>query len=161
MNTFFFNIMLIFSYLHGHKMHWLGYPPSQIHTESHSSVKLCPVFYLKAYMCHTEPFRKKLDGLFVTSPVIGNNMQYKAIYAKTISSWVRNILCIAKAHTSLGSLRCHSIYSLGSWCFPGVHPEGRWLGQSSTPARHYFYTYITTTNWHKDSVQHAVLGLHE
>ena len=31
----------------------------------------------------------------------------------------------------------------------------------STPARHYFSTYITTTDWHQDSLQHAVLGLSE
>ena len=28
-------------------------------------------------------------------------------------------------------------------------------------ARHYFSTYITTMDWHQDSVQHAVLGLSE
>ena len=33
--------------------------------------------------------------------------------------------------------------------------------QVSTPARHYFFTYISTTDWHQDSVQHAVLGLSE
>ena len=27
--------------------------------ESHSNVNLCPVFYLKAYLHHTKPFRKK------------------------------------------------------------------------------------------------------
>ena len=27
----------------------------------------------------------------------------------------------------------------------------------STPARHYFSTYITATYWHQDCVQHAVL----
>ena len=31
----------------------------------------------------------------------------------------------------------------------------------STPARHYFSTYITITNWHQESVQCAVLGLSE
>ena len=31
----------------------------------------------------------------------------------------------------------------------------------STPAMHYFSTYITTTDWYQDSVQHAVLGLSE
>ena len=31
----------------------------------------------------------------------------------------------------------------------------------STPARHYFSTYITTMDWHQDSVQHAELGLSE
>ena len=34
----------------------------QIHIESHSNVNLCPVFYLKAYLRHTESFRKKPDG---------------------------------------------------------------------------------------------------
>ena len=37
---------------------------------------------------------------------------------------------------------------------------GDWT-RVSTPARHYFCTYITTTDWHHDSVQHAVLGLSE
>ena len=37
---------------------------------------------------------------------------------------------------------------------------GDW-SRVSTPARHYFSTYITTTDWHQDSVQHAVLGLSE
>ena len=31
----------------------------------------------------------------------------------------------------------------------------------STPARHYFSEYITTTNRPQDSVQHVVLGLSE
>ena len=34
---------------------------------------------------------------------------------------------------------------------------GDWA-QVSKPARHYFSTYITTTDWHQDSVQCAVLG---
>ena len=37
---------------------------------------------------------------------------------------------------------------------------GDWT-RVSTPARHYFSTYITTTDWHQDSVQCAVLGLSE
>ena len=37
---------------------------------------------------------------------------------------------------------------------------GDWT-RVSTPARHYFSTYITTMDWHQDSVQHAVLGLSE
>ena len=35
-----------------------------------------------------------------------------------------------------------------------------WAGVSM-PARHYFSTYITTTDWPQDSVCHAVLGLSE
>ena len=37
---------------------------------------------------------------------------------------------------------------------------GDWA-RVSTLARHYFSTYITTTDWHQDPVQHAVLGLSE
>ena len=45
----------------------LGHLPPQIHIESHSSVNLCPVFYLEAYLRHTESFRTKPDGSHVTS----------------------------------------------------------------------------------------------
>ena len=37
---------------------------------------------------------------------------------------------------------------------------GDWA-RVSTPARHYFSTYITSIDWQQDSVQHAVLGLIE
>ena len=37
---------------------------------------------------------------------------------------------------------------------------GDWT-RDSTPARHYFSTYITSTDLHQDSVQHAVLDLSE
>ena len=37
---------------------------------------------------------------------------------------------------------------------------GDWTGVS-TPARYYFSIYITTTDQHQDSVQHAVPGLNE
>ena len=41
-----------------------------------------------------------------------------------------------------------------------VLQAGDW-SRVSTPARHYFSTYITTTDWHQNSVQCAVLGLSE
>ena len=37
---------------------------------------------------------------------------------------------------------------------------GDWT-RVSTPTRHYFSTYLTTMDWHQDSMQHAVLGLSE
>ena len=37
---------------------------------------------------------------------------------------------------------------------------GNWA-RVSTLARHYFSTFITTTDWYQDSLQHAVLGLSE
>ena len=53
--------------------------PPQSHTESLSNVNLCSVFYLKAYLRHTKPVRKKPDGLHVTSlfflVTIGNTGQ--------------------------------------------------------------------------------------
>ena len=62
-------------------------------------------FYLKAYLRCTEPSRKKSDGSHMTSLVLGNNRQHRPICAKTISSWIRKVLCVAKAHMSPGSLQ--------------------------------------------------------
>ena len=62
-------------------------------------------FYLKAYLRCTGPFRKKSDGSYVTPSFLGNNRQHKPVCAKTISSWVRKVLCVAKAHMSPGSLQ--------------------------------------------------------
>ena len=39
----------------------MGHLPPQICIESHSHVNLCSLFFLKAFLCHTEPFRKELD----------------------------------------------------------------------------------------------------
>ena len=49
--------------------------------------------YLKAYLSLTGPFRKKPDGSHVTSLFLDNNRQHRPVCAKTISSWVRKILC--------------------------------------------------------------------
>ena len=48
-----------------------GHLPPQIRIESHSNVNLCPDFYLKAYLRHTESFRKKPDGSRLTSFFFG------------------------------------------------------------------------------------------
>ena len=50
----------------------------------------------------TEPFSMKPDGLHVTSLFLGNNRQHRHVCDKTISSWVRKVLCVAKAHMSPG-----------------------------------------------------------
>ena len=57
----------IFIPISGGKTDHLGHLPPQIHIESHSSVNLCLVFYLKAYLRCTESFRMKPDGSYVTS----------------------------------------------------------------------------------------------
>ena len=41
----------------------------------------------------------------MTSLFLGDNKQHRLVCAKTISSWVRKVLCVAKAHMSLGSLQ--------------------------------------------------------
>ena len=116
----------IFIPLFGGKTDCLGHLSPQIHIESHSNVYLCPIFYLKAYLRCTEPFRMKSDGSCVTSLFFGNKRQHGPVCAKTISSLVRKILYVGKAHMSLGSL--FGGCSLSSWCFPGVHPAGRGMG---------------------------------
>ena len=40
----------------------------------------------------------------MTSLFLGNNRQHRPVCAKTISSWVRKVLGVAKTHMSLGSL---------------------------------------------------------
>ena len=96
----------------------------------------------------------------MTSLVLGNNRQHRPVCAKTISSWVRKVLGVAKAHMSLGSLW---VVAASAALAAGVSlvtilQVGDWT-RDSTPARHYFSTYITTTDRHQDSVQCAVLGL--
>ena len=152
----------IFVPLYGGKTDCLGHLPPQIHIESHSNVNLCPVFYLKAYLRCTESFRKKSDGSRVTSLFWGNNRQHQPVCAKTISSWVQKVLSVAKAHMSLGSLWgvAASAALAAGVSLVTILQAGDWT-RVSTPARHYFSTYITTMDWHQDSVQHAVLGLSE
>ena len=72
------------------------------------NLTLSPVFHLKAYLCCTEPFRKKSDGSHVYCLFLGSNRQYMPICVKMISSWVKKILGVAKTHMSL---RCCSVCS--------------------------------------------------
>ena len=104
----------IFIPLSGGKTDHLGHLSPQIHIESHFNANLCPVFYLKASLRCTEPFKTKPDGLCVTSLFWGNIRQHRPACAKTISSWVRNVLYVAKAHVSgfsLGGCRFCSLSS--------------------------------------------------
>ena len=57
----------IFIPMSGGKTDNPGHLPLQTHIESCSNVNLCPVFYLKAYLRHTEPVRTKPDASWVTS----------------------------------------------------------------------------------------------
>ena len=149
----------IFIPLSGGKTDLPGHLPPQICIESHLNVNLFPVFYLKAYLRHTELFRKKSDGLHVTSQFLGNNRKHRPVCAKTISSWVSKVISIAKAHMSPGSLQGAAALATGVSLVP-ILQAGDWP-RVSTLARHYFLPYITTMDWHQDSVQCVMLGLSE
>ena len=161
-HLFFQHNAAIFIPLSGGKTDCPGHLPPQIHIESHSNVNLCPFFYLKAYLRCTESFRMKPDGSRVTSLFLGNNRQYCPGCAKTISSWVRKVLGVAKAHMSLGSLQrvAASAALAAGVSLVTILQVGDWT-RVSTPARHYFSTYITIIDWNQDSMQHAVLDLSE
>ena len=100
----------------------------------------------------------KPDGSCVTYLFLGNNRQHWPVCAKTISSWVRKVLCVVKAHMSLGVTGSAAL-AAGISMVSILH-AGDWA-QVSTSARNYFPTYITTTDQHQDCVQHAVQGLSE
>ena len=93
---------------------------------------------------------------------LGNNRQHRFVCAKTISSWVRKVLCVAKAHMSPGSLQgaAASAAIVAGVSLVSILQAGDWA-RVSTLARHYFSPYITTTDQHQDSVQCAMLGFSE
>ena len=62
----------IFLYASGGKMDHMGHLQPKSSIESHSYLNLLSLFYLKAYLCYTEPFRKRSDGCWVSSLFLGN-----------------------------------------------------------------------------------------
>ena len=98
----------------------------------------------------------------MTSLFLDNNRQHRPLYAKTISSWVWKVLSVAKAYVSLGSIWGVAAPAalVAGVSLVTILQADDWT-RVSTPARHYFSTYITTTDWHQDSVPHAMLGLSE
>ena len=113
-----------------------GLSPPWIRIESHTNVNLCPVFYLKAYLRCTEPFRKKPDGSHVTSPFLGNNRQHRP------SSWVRKVISVAKAHMSPGSLggAAASAALVAGVSLVSILQAGDWASVSTLP-RHCFFPF--------------------
>ena len=110
----------------------------------------------------TESFRMKPDGSHLISLFFGNSRQPQPVCTKTISSWVRKVLCVAKVHMSLGSLWGFAAFAAlaADVSLVTILQAGDWA-RVSTPTRHYFSTYITTTDQYQDSVQCAMLGLSE
>ena len=110
-------------------------------------------------MWNTEPFRKKANRSGVTFLFLDGNRQHRPVSTKTISSWLRNVLCVAKAHMSPGSFWGAASLAAGD-SLVSILQAGDWA-RVSTPARHYFSTYITTMDQHQDSVQHHVVVVSE
>ena len=75
----------------------------------------------------------------MTSLFLGNNRQHWPVCAKTISSWVRKVLGVAKAHMSLGSLQgvAASAALAAGVSLVTILQAGDWT-RDSMPARHYF-----------------------
>ena len=98
----------------------------------------------------------------VTSLFLSNNRQHRPVCAKTISSWVRKVLHVAKAHMLPGSLQgaAASAALVVGVSLVSILQTEDWA-RVSTLTRHYFSPYITTTDWQQDSVQCAMQGLSE
>ena len=139
-----------------------GYLPPQIKRESHYNVNLCLVFSLKVYLCHNEPSRKMVGASHVNHLFWGNNRQHMPVCTKKISSCVRQVLIIAKEHVSLTTVQgaATSTALVAVVSLVSILQTGD-LSRVSTPARHYFSTYLTATDWHQCSLQYAIMGLGE
>ena len=153
---------LFFVPLSGGKTDHPGHLPPQIRIESHSNVNLCPIFYLKAYLRCTESFRKKSDGshltslFWVTIGSIGLSVLIPFLLGYGKFSVLLRHIClqavsggVAPSAALVAGVSLVTILQVGDWT------------RVSTPASHYFSTYITPMDQHQDSVQHAVLGLSE
>ena len=69
------------------------------------------------------------------------------------------ILSMAITHMSLGTIQGAEALVTGV-LFMSTLLAGEWA-RDFTPAIHYFSTCITTTYWHQDPLEHAVLGISE
>ena len=80
-----------------------GYLQPHICIESHSNVNLYIFFHLEVYICHNESFRKSWMEL-VYFLCLHSNRKQMPVCAKMISSEVRKVSGIAKAHMSPNTL---------------------------------------------------------
>ena len=84
---------------------------------------------------------------------LGNNRQHRHVCAKTISSWVRKVLCVAKAHICPGFFQgaAASAALVAGVSLVSILQAGDWA-RVSTLARCYFSPYVTTVDQHQNSV---------
>ena len=162
-STLFFSIMLLFSFpcLVARQIIQVIFPLRFV--LSLTPVLIFVLFFIWRLIADVlNPFRKKPDGSRVTSLFLGNNRQHRPVCAKTISSWVRKVLCVAKAHMSPGSLQGAAAFAAlaAGVSLVSILQTGDWA-RVSTVARHYFPLTLLTMNWHQDSVQCAMLHFSE
>ena len=147
-STYFISIMLVFFTVSDCKPDWFGHLLLQFVLNHILMLIFVLLVWFKAYLICTGSFRKKPDGLLVSSVITGNNKQHMPVCAKMISSWVREVLNIAKACYVSGHFSaCCGICNTGCQCFPGVHPGGWRLGQAFYSSWTLFLMYVTTTDW--------------
>ena len=126
---------------------------SHIHF-SHSS--LCQLEWLPQLQQSPVPLQFPLPDMVIATDATpthctfhfqGSNRQHRSVCAKTISSWVRKVLCVAKAHMSpislQGAAASASLAAGVSLVF--ILQAGDWT-RGSIPAGHYFSPYITTVD---------------
>ena len=85
-----------------------------------------------------------------------------SVCARMISSWVRKVSSIAKAHMPLYTVHSAvaSAYVAANVYLVPFLEAGYWTNVSM-PAIHYFSMHFATTDGHQDSRQHAILHLSE
>ena len=138
-----------------------GHLLPQICIDSHTNVNLCPVFLFEGLFEMYWTILDKARWIACDFSFLGSNRQHRPVCTETIS-WVRKVLCVAKAHMSPGSVWgvVASAALVAGVSLVSILQRGDWA-KVSTPAGYYFSPYITAMDWHQDSVQHALLGLNE
>ena len=138
-------------------MDWLGHLQPQIYIK--------PTLMLIFALCFTWRLTYAILNLFRRSQMdlmwvicffffFGHNRKHLPVCAKTISSWVRKVLGITKAHMSPSTLHgaVMSAALAADISLVSMLQAGDWV-RVSTTARHYFSTNITTMDQHQDSLE--------
>ena len=103
-STFFFSIMLLFSfpYLVVRQIDWVIFILR--FTWSLTPMLIFALFFIWRLIWGILNLLGRSLMDWETFLFLGNSRQYRLVCTKTISSWVKKVLCIAKAHMSLGFL---------------------------------------------------------
>ena len=114
----------------GGKMDWLGHLLPDIWIKSHSNVNLCPVFYLKAYLCYTKSLgRSCMDFMWPYCSCVTNDCTCQYVLRYYIFLDKEGFIYGCDTHF-WALFRMLQHINFWGWSSLGVHPTGRWLGQS-------------------------------